>query len=401
MTGDSHVTTGKVYKSVIEKERKGDFLGKTVQVVPHVTNAIQEHITKVATTPVKGSDGSTAMPDICVVELGGTIGDMESLPFIEALRQLRHKVGKVNFNSVFVSLIPEIVGHEGELVQKTKPTQHGVKELRYRGLAPDIIVCRSDSVMLEEARNSLAMFCQVAKEQVINLWDASNIYRIPLTLQEQGVCNLLNKQLQLEWRLPSLLQRWHDYADRAECLKPAEATPDAEHRPTGRSPVRSPRPAYGLPRGAINTVRVVLVTASLPKYKVYDSQLSVVKALKHAGIAMGINFKIDTLPAEDIANGDDADFEDLNLTPTKLGNRSRSPSPPPGGLKATRKKRELASAWRLLRTADALVMCGVGMESYNSSGNEAPLAASIEGRLNAVRHSRENKVPFIGVGIGA
>ena len=143
LSSDSHVTTGKVYNQVIEKERRGDFLGKTVQVVPHVTNAIQEWIETVAEKPIVQADGSEKECDICVIELGGTVGDMESMPFMEALRQMRHRKGKENFSSIFVSLAPSIAGHEGESVLKTKPTQHGVKELRHLGLAPDMIVCRS------------------------------------------------------------------------------------------------------------------------------------------------------------------------------------------------------------------------------------------------------------------
>jgi CTP synthase len=386
LSSDSHVTTGKVYNQVIEKERRGDFLGKTVQVVPHVTNAIQEWIENVASTPIVQQDGTEKECDICVIELGGTVGDMESMPFMEALRQMRHRKGKDNFSSIFVSLAPSIKGHEGQSVQKTKPTQHGVKELRHLGLAPDMIVCRSEQKMDEDLKKSLSMYCQVPPTAIVNVHDISNVYRIPFVLQEQGVSNLLNKQFQLEWRLPTDLQKWQVYADRADILAP----------PVDR---RDEQTSYALPRGSVDCVRVVVVTSSLPRFKVYDSLLSVVKALKHAGIAMETNFKIDIVAAEDLANDADAEYED---EPVSNGNRSRSPSPPPGGARETRRRRELASSWRLLRSADAVIISGMNVKSsYKSDEDEATkVSVAVEGRLNAVRHVREKGVPFLGIGVG-
>ena len=384
LSSDSHLTTGKVYNQVIEKERRGDFLGKTVQVVPHVTNAIQEWIEKVAAEPITLSDGSTTDCDICVIELGGTVGDMESMPFMEALRQMRHRKGKENFSSIFVSLAPSITGHEGESVQKTKPTQHGVKELRHLGLAPDMIVCRSSEKMDDDLKKSLSMYCQVPPAAVVNVWDISNIYRIPFHLQEQGVCNLLNKQLNMEWRLPTALQKWQAYSESAEVLAPPEDRRDVQT-------------SYALPRGTVDATRVVLVTCQLPRFKVYDSLLSVVKGLKHAGIAVATNFKIDVVAAEDLANDADAEYDDE----PSGGSRSRSPSPPPGGMRETRRKRELASSWRLLRSADAVVLCGMNIKSsYKSDDEAAKVSMAVEGRLNAVRHAREKGVPFLGIGVG-
>ena len=354
LNSHSHITTGKVYNDVIEAERRGDYLGKTVQVVPHITDAIQKSIERVAEAPITKTDGTAVACDICIIELGGTIGDMESMPFIEALRQLRYRMGSENFSSVFVSLVPSIKGHEGEGVQKTKPTQHGVRELRYRGLAPDMIVCRSDGEMSAELRASLAVSCQVTQNQVINLWDVDNIYQTPLHLQEQGVCNAFNTQLRMDWKLPTGLQKWQQYAVRAQILMPADAARSGD------------APSFALPRGSVDTVRVVLVTSSLPNFTVYDSLLSVVKALKHAGIALGTNFKIDTIAAEDIADDADAEFQDV----AKLGSRSRSPSPPPGGMVVSRRKKELASSWRVLRSADAILMGGMNVKSSFKGSDE-------------------------------
>ena len=387
LSSDSHVTTGKVYNQVIEKERRGDFLGKTVQVVPHVTDAIQAWIEHVAAAPIVQVDGTEKECDICVIELGGTVGDMESMPFMEALRQMRHRLGKENFSSIFVSLAPSIKGHEGESVQKTKPTQHGVKELRHLGLAPDVIVCRSQHKMDEDLKKSLSMYCQVPASAVVNVHDISNVYRIPFVLQEQGISNLINKQFKLEWRLPTDLQKWQAYADRADILAP----------PIDRRDVQT---SYALPRGSVDCVRVVVVAPSLPRYKAYDSLLSVIKALKHAGIAMETNFKIDIVAAEDLANDADAEYEDEPGSPS--GNRSRSPSPPPGGARETRRRRELASSWRLLRSADAVIISGMNVKSaYKSTDAEATkVSIAVEGRLTAVQHVREKGVPFLGIGVG-
>lgn len=163
----NNITTGKVYQAVLTAERRGDYLGKTVQVVPHVTDAIITWIQRVAATP----DADTGLPpEVVVIELGGTVGDIESMPFIEALRQLRYAVGEANFCSVFVSLVPEL-GVVGE--QKTKPTQHGVKNLSMSGLAPQLIVCRSTRPLLAETKAKLGLFCQVPPDAVVSVHDVS------------------------------------------------------------------------------------------------------------------------------------------------------------------------------------------------------------------------------------
>ena len=159
LTKDNNITTGKLYQAIIEKERRGDFLGKTVQVVPHVTDAIMDWIERVSSSPVKyglDPDDSGKEADICVIELGGTVGDIESMPFVEALRQLQYRIGRENMFVVQVTLVPMIQGE-----QKTKPTQHAVKELRSAGFTPDLICCRCDTELLDDNREKLGLFCQV------------------------------------------------------------------------------------------------------------------------------------------------------------------------------------------------------------------------------------------------
>eukprot|EP00891_Asterochloris_glomerata_P007873 jgi/Astpho2/7873/fgenesh1_pm.00117_%23_30_t len=210
LTKDNNITTGKIYQFVIERERRGDYLGKTVQVVPHITDAIQDWIDRVAHVPVDGKEGT---PDVCVIELGGTVGDIESMPFIEALRQFQFRVGAGNFCSVHVSLVP-VLGAVGE--QKTKPTQHSVAVLRSLGINPHLLACRSAEPLQQSVRDKLANFCQVPSSHVLTLHDVTNIWHVPLLLQAQGahlaVCNQLGltgaPQLSLtQWR-SQLAERW-------------------------------------------------------------------------------------------------------------------------------------------------------------------------------------------------
>jgi len=210
LSKDNNLTTGKVYSSVIERERRGDYLGKTVQVVPHITDAIQDWIERVAHVPVDGRDGC---PEVCVIELGGTVGDIESMPFIEALRQFQFRVGPGNMCVIHVSLVP-VIGVVGE--EKTKPTQHSVATLRSLGLNPHLLACRSSSPLGEATKEKLALFCHVPANQVLTMHDVSNIWRVPLLLEEQGahrtVCDILGlkgaAQIDLvKWKL-SLADRW-------------------------------------------------------------------------------------------------------------------------------------------------------------------------------------------------
>src|SRR5881392_1284765 len=178
-------TTGRIYLSVIEKERRGDYLGKTIQVIPHVTNEIKDAIRKVT---VNGE------ADVVIVEIGGTVGDIESLPFLEAIRQMGNEEGRNNAIFIHVTLVPFIAA-AGEL--KTKPTQHSVRELREIGIAPDILLCRSDRPVPVDLRRKIALFCNVKETAVITAQDVDTIYDVPLALHDQGLDELIISALQL------------------------------------------------------------------------------------------------------------------------------------------------------------------------------------------------------------
>ncbi|CAB1320774.1 unnamed protein product [Coregonus sp. 'balchen'] len=210
LTKDNNLTTGKIYQSVINKERRGDYLGKTVQVVPHITDAIQEWVMRQARVPV---DDDGVEPQICVIELGGTVGDIESMPFIEAFRQFQFKVKRENFCNIHVSLVPQ-PSATGE--QKTKPTQNSVRELRGLGLSPDLIMCRCSTPLENSVKEKISMFCHVEPEQVICVADVSSIYRVPLLLENQGVVGYFCQRLDLpiETRPRKMLTKWKEMSDR-------------------------------------------------------------------------------------------------------------------------------------------------------------------------------------------
>ncbi len=266
LTRDNNLTTGKVYSAVIEAERRGDYLGKTVQVVPHITDEIQNWLERVAAIPV---DGNGAEPDICIVELGGTVGDIESAPFVEALRQFQFRVGKENFVLVHVSLVP-VIGVVGE--QKTKPTQHTVKELRAAGLSPDFLVCRAEEPLLPATKEKLALFCHVEPSHVLSAHDVSNIYRVPQMLNEQGVTEMIAEKLNL--KIPEsrpLYDDWVAMADRVDSLE--------------------------------KTINIAMVG----KYTgLTDSYLSVIKALQHSAFKVGAKMEISWVEAASL----EAKFED-------------------------------------------------------------------------------------------
>ena len=260
LTRENNITTGKVYANVIEKERRGDYLGKTVQVVPHITNEIQDWIERVAHV---SADGSGESPDACVIELGGTVGDIESAPFIEALRQFQFRVGQDNVCFVHVSLVP-VMGPVGE--QKTKPTQHTVKELRGLGIIPDILVCRSEKPLEDETRAKLAAFCHVGKDAVVSAHDVSNLYQIPISLYEQSVLNKVSNHLGFEVpdSLP-MLDDWKEMADKIDHLE--------------------------------EEVNIAMVG----KYTgLSDSYLSVIKALQHSAFTVDRKLVIDWIESTDL-----------------------------------------------------------------------------------------------------
>ena len=264
LTRDNNITTGKVYANVIEKERRGDYLGKTVQVVPHITNEIQDWIERVAHVPADGSDDT---PDACIIELGGTVGDIESAPFIEALRQFQFRVGQENVCFVHVSLVP-VMGPVGE--QKTKPTQHTVKELRGLGIIPDILVCRSEKPLEDETRAKLAAFCHVGTDAVVSAHDVSNLYQIPISLYQQSVLMKVSNHLGFEVpdSLP-LLDDWRAMADKVDQL-------DEE----------------------VNIAMVGKYTG------LSDSYLSVIKALQHSAFAVDRKLVIDWIESTDLDPND-------------------------------------------------------------------------------------------------
>ena len=249
---DNNTTTGRIYGTVIARERRGEYLGGTVQVIPHVTNEIKDEIRRVA---------ETAGADVLIVEVGGTVGDIESLPFLEAIRQFRHQTGAQNCLYVHVSLVPFLPA-TGEL--KTKPTQHSVKELRSIGIQPDIIVCRTARPLTPAVREKIALFCDVGPEAVIEAFDAETIYEVPLVLEREGLARIACRRLGLPDREPNLDQ-WRWIVRRLK------------------------QPSY--------RVRVALVG----KYMgVEDSYVSIVEALRHGGIAADAAVDITKVDSEEL-----------------------------------------------------------------------------------------------------
>ena len=200
LSRDNNLTTGRIYEQIITKERRGDYLGKTVQVIPHVTNEIKNAMRKVA-----------ANNDITIVEIGGTVGDIESLPFLEAIRQMRQELGRENTVFVHVTLVPWIKAAQ-EL--KTKPTQHSVKEMLSIGIQPDILLCRTDRFLSREVKNKIALFCNLEERAVITAKDVDSIYEVPLTFALEGVDALALRYLHLETKTPDL-SRWEEIVRRS------------------------------------------------------------------------------------------------------------------------------------------------------------------------------------------
>ncbi|HEY6134677.1 MAG TPA: CTP synthase, partial [Rubrivivax sp.] len=201
MKRSNNFTTGQIYKSVLEKERRGDYLGKTVQVIPHVTNEIQEFVKRGA-----------ADVDVAIVEIGGTVGDIESLPFLEAVRQMGLKLGPSNSAYVHLTYVPWIAA-AGEL--KTKPTQHTVQKMREIGIQPDVLLCRADRPIPDDEREKISLFTNVLPHGVISMWDVDTIYKVPRLLHEQGLDELICMKLQLLTK-PADLRRWDSLVNEVE-----------------------------------------------------------------------------------------------------------------------------------------------------------------------------------------
>jgi CTP synthase len=255
MTADKNTnfTTGKIYSSVIEKERRGDYLGATVQVIPHITDEIKECILKMSHEP-----------DIQIVEIGGTVGDIESLPFLEAIRQFRLDVGRNNAAFVHLTLVPWI-GTSGEL--KTKPTQHSVRELRAIGIQPDILLCRCDRPIPQEVKRKIALFCNISEDAVITARDVETIYEVPLALSAEGIDEIIMKLLDLPYRRKSL-KDWEDLVQK----------------------IQHP----------VDEVTIGIVG----KYVSYeDSYKSLNEALLHGGVAASLKVRVKWIEAEEMANG--------------------------------------------------------------------------------------------------
>ena len=272
-------TSGRIYLSVIEKERRGDYLGKTIQVIPHITDEIKKAVRTVT---------EQHEPDVLIVEIGGTVGDIESLPFMEAIRQMGNEEGRGNAIFVHVTLVPFIAA-AGEL--KTKPTQHSVRELREIGIAPDILLCRSDRPLSMDLRRKIALFCNVQENAVISALDVPSIYEVPLAFHEQGLDELIVSDLNLRERFPHVdLKNWRELV----------------------STIKDPS-------GGIVKIAIV------GKYvELEDSYKSLCEALTHAGVANNLRVNVTWIESENLMNdGYEAELQDYDaiLVPGGFGKR--------------------------------------------------------------------------------
>ncbi|MBM4420346.1 MAG: CTP synthase [Chloroflexi bacterium] len=301
VTRASNVTTGQIYNAVITKERRGDYLGGTVQVIPHITNEIKERIHRVA---------RETRADVVLVEVGGTVGDIESLPYLEAIRQFRNDVGRQNVVIIHLTLLPRVA--TGEL--KTKPTQHSVKELRSIGLQPDIVVARADQPIDDDLREKIALFCDVKLDNVVSEPDCWSIYAVPLQLEESGLGRTVIEELGLTDRVPEPdLDEWRSLVER------------------------------------IRTVRIPLEIGLVGKYiELQDAYLSVAESIRHAAWAAGCRPQLRWIDSEKLEGGD----------------------------------------LSLLAGLDGVVIPG----AFGYRG--------IEGKVRAVRHTRTNGIPTLGLCMG-
>lgn len=297
----NNVTTGRIYSNVIDKERRGDYLGKTVQVVPHITNEIKRRVKLL---------GKTGNYDFVITEIGGTVGDIESLPYIEAVRQMRWELEK-RAMVIHLTLIPYLRA-AGEL--KTKPTQHSVKELLSSGIQPDVLVCRTEHTITEDIRKKLALFCNMKIESVIESIDADTIYDVPILMQKEGLDNVVLNRFDLPTNHAPELNKWKDFLYN---LKNPEKEID---------------------------LCLVGKYVELP-----DSYKSIIEALTHAGSDQKTKVNINLIHSENI---------------------------------------NWSNVSSLLKTADAVLVA----PGFGERG--------IEGKIEAVKYARENKIPFLGICLG-
>lgn len=254
LSKNNNITTGKIYSTVINKERRGDYLGGTVQVIPHITNEIKDRVFRSA---------KETNADVVITEIGGTVGDIESLPFLESIRQLKNDVGRENIMYIHVTLIPYLAA-AGEL--KTKPTQHSVKELRSIGIQPNMIVCRTEHFLSEDIKNKIALFCDIEKEAVIEALDVDTLYEVPLMMQSQGLDEYVVKHLKLEASEADMTE-WTQLVDKIKNLE--------------------------------KTTRIAIVG----KYvSLHDAYLSVAEALYHAGYSNNSDIEIKWVDAEQVTD---------------------------------------------------------------------------------------------------
>lgn len=301
LSKNSSVTTGKVYWSVLSKERRGDYLGGTVQVIPHITNELKDRVYRVA----KETD-----VDVVITEIGGTVGDIESLPFLEAIRQIKYEAGIENVCFIHVTLVPYL-GKAGEL--KTKPTQHSVKELRSIGIQPDVLVCRAEKPLNQELKEKIGLFCNVDADAVIQNLDAENLYEVPIMLNKEKLDSLVCKKLNLKC----------DKVDNSEWIEMVNK---------------------------IKNLKEHVTIALVGKYvELHDAYISVVEALSHGGLANNSNVDIKWINAE-------------NVTTENIES--------------------------LLKDVDGVLVPG----GFGDRG--------VEGKIEAVRYARVNKVPFLGICLG-
>ncbi len=302
MTQKNNATTGQIYYTVINRERNGDYLGKTVQVIPHITDEIRRRILDLA-------DGNDKI-DVVITEVGGTVGDIESLPFLEAIRQLRLDVGSRNLINIHLTLVPYIKA-AGEL--KTKPTQHSVMRLREIGIQPDVLLCRAETRLDTDLKKKIALFCNVPINAVIDAPDVSTIYEIPLMFHEGGLDDIIVEQLNLNCKNPDLT-KWEKFVKKVK-------NPDSE-----------------------------VTIAVCGKYVgLHDSYKSISEAFVHAGVANNTRVKLKWVDSEQLEKQDTA---------------------------------------LVLNEISGLLIPG----GFGSRG--------IEGKINAVRYARENKIPFFGICLG-
>lgn len=298
----NNFTSGKIYKNVIDKERRGSFLGETIQVIPHVTDEIKSCIKK--TLDLK-------KVDILITEIGGTVGDIESLPFLEAVRQFKKDVGKENVIYIHVTYVPYL---RTSVELKTKPTQHSVKELRSIGIQPDIIVCRSEVKLSQDLKAKISLFCDIEQEAIIDAVDVKHIYEVPLNLYEEGFDSIVMYKLNLKYK-PPVLSDWKELIDKIHNLK--------------------------------GSVKIAIVG----KYtNLRDSYISIIEALNHGGYYFGKKIEIKWVNSENLKTLKDCEkeFNEIN------------------GL---------------------LVPGGFGVRG-------------IDGKINAIKYARENKIPFFGICLG-